>query len=187
MGTTSMYRVTQVASGVAGSPYYITGYFDIAAGSAQQAADAWRLAIGAPVGTYCAGYVYDAITAVEEVNPANGSTTGIYPVTVAAVTFNDADQPLPAATSLLLQWRTGVYNAGRENRGRTNIARLGELRSTTGVPNTTCITEFQARITALLADVNVQHVVWSRKLGLWDATASGSVWTQWAVMRSRRD
>lgn len=187
MPTTSMYRVTQVATGVAGSPYYLTGYFAAADSSAQQAADAWRTAIGVPVATFVAPYRYEAITEVATVNPGTGDTTGITAVTVAAITFTDADQPLPAATSLLLRWHTGVFTGGREIRGRTNIARLGELTSTLGVPNVATTTAWQTRANDLIADVNTTFVVWSPLHGLWETVQTGSPWGQWAVLRSRRD
>jgi hypothetical protein len=187
MPTTSMYRVTQVATGVAGSPYYLTGHFNAAAGTAQQAADAWRALLSGGVATYVTGLVFSAISAVETVDPATGNTTAITAVTVAAQTFTNADQPLPAATSLLLRWRTGTYVAGREVRGRTNIPRLGELDNTLGVPAGATTTAWQARITTLLASVVASLVVYARQAGTWNTVVTGSVWDQWAVLRSRRD
>lgn len=187
MPTSDMYRVTQVATGVAGSPYYLTGHFVASVGTAQQAADAWRALLAAGVSEYVAPMAFSAISDVETVDPATGNTTAVTAVTVAAMTFTDADQALPAATSLLIRWRTGTYIAGREVRGRTNIPRLGELDSTLGVPNSTVIALFAARIVTLLASAVAQLCVYSRKNGAWYSVATGSVWDQWAVLRSRRD
>lgn len=187
MPTSDMYRVTQVATGVAGSPYYLTGHFVASVGTAQQAADAWRALLSGGVATYIAPMVFSAITDVETVDPATGNTTSITAVTVAAVTFTNADQPLPAATSLLLRWRTGTFIAGREIRGRTNIPRLGELDSTLGVPNSTLTTAWNARIVTLLASAVAELCIYSRAQGAWYSVETGSVWAEWAVLRSRRD
>jgi len=182
-----MIRVQQVATGVAGSPYYLTGYFDSSVTAAQDAADAWRSVIGDAVGNFVAPYSYLPITQVDLVDPVTGNTVGVEPVSVAQLTFTASEDPLPPASSLLLRWRTGEYVEGREIRGRTNIARLGESASTLGLVTAASITAWQARVTALLADARVKHVVWSPKNGVWAETISGSPWNQFAVLRSRRD
>lgn len=187
MPTTPMWRVTQVATGVAGSPYYITGHFDQSVGTAQQAADAWRALLSAGVATYVTPMIFSAISSVETVDPATGNTTGVTAVTVAAVTFTGAGQPLPAATSLLLQWRTGTYVAGREIRGRTNIPRLSEADSDAGVPNAALVAAWQARVNTLLGSAVAHLVVYARAAGTWSSVTVGSVWAEWAVLRSRRD
>jgi len=185
--TAHMWRVTQVATGVAGSPYYLTGYFDSNAGTAQQACDAWRALLSAGVATYCSGLIFQAITEGQEVDPVTGNIVNLPPMTAAAVTFTGAGDPLPPATSLLLRWRTGTYIAGREIRGRTNIPRMAETDNLLGVPTAGLITTWQGRQTALFATANARHVVWSPKNGVWAASISGSPWGQWAVLRSRRD
>lgn len=187
MPTSDMYRVTQVATGVAGSPYYLTGHFVASVGTAQQAADAWRAMLSGGVTTYCAPMVFGAIADVETIDPATGNTTALTAVTVAAQTFTNADAPLPAATSLLLRWRTGTYIAGREIRGRTNIPRLGEIDSSLGYPAGALVTAWNARIVTLLASAVAELCIYSRKNGAWYSVGSGSVWAEWAVLRSRRD
>ena len=182
-----MYKVTQVATGVAGAPYYLTGYFDTTTGTAQQAADRWRALLSAGVSTYAAPLVLNAITEVPTIDPTNGNLTGLSTVAVAAVTMTGAGEPLPAATSLLLRWRTGVYIGGREIRGRTNIPRMTEPDSTAGVPNAALISAWQTRQNTLLGSPSPSHVIWSPKNHLWAYTTAGSPWSQWAVLRSRRD
>jgi hypothetical protein len=95
--------------------------------------------------------------------------------------------PLPAATSLLIRWRTGQYASGKEIRGRTNIPGICESLSTNGTPDPALITTWQTRATALLSSANARHVVWSKKNGGACVTSSASPWTQWAILRSRRD
>src|SRR3990172_6405745 len=118
IGTGVMYKVVQVATGVAGSPYYITGYFDLLQGTAQAAADSWRAMISGGVSTYTAPLIFDPITEVQKVLATTGDLVGLVSVSVAAQTFTGAGDPLPPATSLLLRWRTGEYVGGREIRGR---------------------------------------------------------------------
>lgn len=185
--TEPMYRVTQVATGVAGSPYYLTGYFQQAGGTSQAAASAWRKALGDQVGNFIAPYTYQPITFVDVVDPVTGNTLGVEPVSVPLLAFTATDDPLPPYTMLLIRWRTGLYNAGREVRGRTNIARLGELANTQGKVTAASLTAWQARADALIADLDCRHVVYSKKGGGWSDTITASVWEQFAVLTSRRD
>jgi hypothetical protein len=187
VGLTPMHKVVQVMTGVAGSPYYVTGYFDSAVGTAQQAADAWRNFLSAGVSTYAAPLILSPITDVPLVDPATGDVTTIATVSVAGVTMTGAGDPLPPATSLLVRWRTGQYLDGREIRGRTNIPRLTETDNTAGVPSATTISTWAARIATMLALSTAHHVVWSKKNGAWATTVTGPVWNQWASLRSRRD
>ena len=187
MAITPMWRVTQVATGVAGSPYYYTMHFDREGGTAQQAADAWRtfLGGGAP-GTYAAPLAFSPMTEVQQIDPVTGDLQALFPVTTSSVSFSDTD-PLPPATTLLARWRTGVYIGGREVRGRTNISRLTEAENVSGAPGGTELTSFNSRLTAFLADPNSQPVVWSRSAGQWYPIVAASFAPQWCVLRSRRD
>lgn len=185
--TNHLWKVTQVATGVAGSPYYITGYFDFTAGTAQQAADAWRNFLAPSSTVYRTGLAFSTITEVGEVDPTNGNLIGLTTVSVAAMSMIGGTDPLPAATSLLIRWRTGQYIDGREIRGRTNIPGMMESGSTNGVPDAAVISAWQTRGTALAALSNAKHVVWSKKAGGAAYTTSASPWTQWAILRSRRD
>jgi len=183
----TLYKVTQVATGVAGSPYYITGYFDAAFGTAQQAADAWR-AFLAPASTgYRTGLAFSAMTEVGLVDPVTGNLTGLTPVTLAGMSMIGGTDPLPAATSLLIRWRTGQYAGGKEVRGRTNIPGMLESLSTSGLPDAALTSAWQTRANALLASANARHVVWSKKNAGACVTSSASPWAQWAILRSRRD
>jgi hypothetical protein len=186
-GTTTMARVTQIATGVAGSPYYLTGYFDFLTGTAQNAADAWRNLLSAGVSTYTAPLAFSPITEVSLINPVNGDLIGLTTVSVAAITFTGAGDPLPPSTSMLLRWRTGEYVDGREIRGRTNIPRMAEADNTAGVVTAATVTAWQARQATLLASSTAHHVVWSKKAHKWALTSAASTSNQWAVLRTRRD
>lgn len=182
-----LWRVTQVVTGVAGSPYYITGYFDAVAGTAQQAADAWRNLLGTTSTIYRSGLSFSAISTIDEFDPTTGNIVGQVPVTVASLAFIGGTDALPAATSLLLRWRTGQYAGGKEVRGRTNIPGLPSSANALGLPSSAITSAFQTRQTALLALANAHHVVYSPKNAGACVTTSGTPWGQWAVLRSRRD
>jgi len=185
--TGHMWRVTQVATGVAGSPYYLTHYFDKLTGTAQQAADAWRNFLSAGVSTYTAPMIFNPITEVGEVDPTTGDLVGLSVVSVAGITFTGAGDPLPPATSFLIRWRTGIYLNGKEVRGRTNIPRLAETDNTLGVPNAALITAWQTRLNTLLTAATPSPVVYSPKNGLFAYVTAASPSNSWAVLRSRRD
>lgn len=187
VGTDTMIKVTQVATGVAGTPYYLSAYFNASVSTPQACADAWRNLLMPVASTYTAPYTFLAVTEVGLVNAINGDLVGTEPVTLPQLIGTGAGEPLPAATSLLIRWRSGEYVGGREIRGRTNVARLAEADSTNGVPSSSLLTTWQGRLTTFLAAANAKHVVWSPKNGTWAATTAGNVWGQWAVLRSRRD
>lgn len=186
-GTGIMYKVTQVATGVAGSPYYLTAYFDQFGGTAQAAADAWRAFLAPTSTVYRTGLAFSAITEVGLVDPVTGDLTGLEPVTIGSMSMIGGTDPLPAATSLLIRWRTGAYIGGKEIRGRTNIPGQLESGNDVALPTSALTSAWQTRATALATAAGAQHVVWSKKNGVWAVTQTASPWSQWAILRSRRD
>lgn len=123
---------------------------------------------------------------VEEVSEANGNVTGVTTVTSITRTGSVNTAPVPQAAQALFRWRTGVYVAGREIRGRTfvpglalaNSSAAGELASTT-------VAALQTAGTSFLAASGFG--VWSPARGQFQLATSSSVWPEFAVMRSRRD
>jgi hypothetical protein len=186
-GTTTMLKVTQVATGVAGSPYYLSAYFDASLSTSAACAAAWRVLLAPTSTQYIAPYQFLPITEVQLVDPATGDLIGTEPVSIGNLTFIGTGDPLPPATSLLLRWRSGQYIGGREIRGRTNVARMAEVDSSVGAPTSGLISAWQTRLDAFLATTNVRHVTYSPKNGNWAHTVSANPWGQWAVLRSRRD
>lgn len=185
--TTPLYRVTQVCTGVAGSPYYLTAYFSQGGGTAQQAANGWRAFLSAGVSTYTTGLTFAVVSDVSLVDPVTGDVTGTTPVTLAGVTHTGAGDPLPPATQGLARFRTGQYIGGREIRGRFNIPSQSESDSTGGVPSTTWLATWNARLATLITGGTFVHAVYSPKNGCWATTTAASMWGQWAILRGRRD
>jgi hypothetical protein len=93
------------------------------------------------------------------------------------------------ATQGLIRWRTGVFIAGRELRGRTFIPGATESRSANGRPDSTYITTAETAAQDLLdnAALGAALVVYSVTHRQVELVQSRSVWGQWAVLRSRRD
>lgn len=183
-----MYRVTTLFSGP-----LVTGgginqfYFDEAAGTASAAAAAARAFWQAAADVMSTQVVWTvegevelvdetgAITGVESTDPftSNGSSTG---------------DPLPIATQGLIRWRTGFFMGGRELRGRTFIPGVTEgLNGTDGKPNSGALIEMNQAPAALLGASGAEFRIFSRTKNASATVVSGSAWTQWATLRSRRD
>lgn len=181
-----MYRVRTQLTGLFGLPGLSTMFFDEAGGSAQQAVNA--------VGAFWAGVVTNGVQNgfqyltepdVDVVNSTTGQITSTVQTTSASGSSSAAGEALPWATQGLIRWRTGVYSGGREIRGRTFLPGMLESNSF-GIPLASWTTPMQGVVNALIADANSTLIVWSRKNQGFAPVVSGSVWQQWAVLRSRR-
>lgn len=182
-----MYRITTLFSGP-----LVTGggiqqfYFDQGGGTAAQAHAAVRtfwtsIALGSHT-----SLTITVTPEVELVDNATGQVEGIETAETYTTTGQTAGDPLPLASQGLLRWRTGVYNAGREIRGRTFLPGQVEAASTGGVPSSTTLTSWTNAGLALMNNASSELVVWSRK-GQFATVTSASAWSQWATLRSRRD
>lgn len=92
------------------------------------------------------------------------------------------------ATQGLMRWRTNVFNSGREVRGRTNLPVVLQADSDTeGKPDVGYIGFWNSKAGALIADEDSTLVVYSKKNGLWAAVVTADMWSNYGVLRSRRD
>lgn len=184
-----MYKVTRVVSGVAGSPFYITGYFSVAGGTAQAAASAWADLFGTLPTSAAAGSIWQPITEVPIIEAATGQAVATEPVTVTGFTGSSSNQRLPAATQGLLRWRTNLFLNGRRVRGRTAIPlpRTVDNSDSTGAPVAAYVTGWTSGGTNLINNEGCELVVYSRTNGEYAPVVSASAWSQWSVLRSRRD
>ena len=187
----SFLRVRTSFTGVTGSPWLSTMYFLQAAGAPTQAnADAAVV----KVGTY-----WTAIKAVMNnatsyttlpdvaVLETDGTLTGSFATTPQTGTGASATDALPIASQGLVRWLTGSFVSGRQLRGRTFLPALTETASTGGVPTATVIGTINTANTALIAATDPRLAVWSKVHTTVVTVSSASVWTQFAVLRSRRD
>lgn len=185
-----MLRVTTVLTGAAGMPAYNNLYFGgLTAGEAQAAADAarafWDDFAATLVGTFTANVESD----VASVNPATGQTVEVFNTTTLPIAFTAAGDALPNATQGLIRLRTGDFVNGRELRGRIFIPRWPEAASAAGVPMAGSITLMDDAVNALIAAGSAAGdlAVYSTTHRQFSLVTSGNAWTEWAVLRSRRD
>jgi hypothetical protein len=185
-----MLRVTTEWTSIQGGPYYSTFYFD---GDTEGEGDAAVAAVadwwGDWVSTINANVDATVRGETEIIDPATGQITGTTSAADVAVPMSGSGDMLPLTTQALIRWRTGVFVNGREIRGRTFIPGLEEPANAAGRPLGTLPATVQPRINDFLTASagGGGLVVYSPTNGQAAFVNSGSMWNQWAVLRSRRD
>lgn len=187
----TILQVRTEFTGVQGTPYLNTLYFDAAGGTPQQAVDA--------VGTYW-GDVDAQMTneiswatdsEVEEINEATGTIVDIHGTTPASGGGALTDDILPPSSQALVAWTTSTFIGGRRLRGRSFIPGVTEANSVDGILASVAFIAFSNAADALVADTSSTLVVWHRPVsgagGQFGAVTSASQRQQFAVLRSRRD
>jgi hypothetical protein len=183
----TIMKVRSLWSGGAGGAGVTTTYWDPAAGTPQDAVLAIEDFWNAIKGVIGGGWSVTTDAVVLNINEATGAITSATGVTVTTINYADGNDPLPAATQGLVQLRTGVYAAGREVRGRLFIPGPTEDQNTNGKPKSTYLSTVNgATATNLLGALDATLMVWSQAHGVAEAVTAAPVWTQWAVLRSRR-
>lgn len=189
MGTSTIARIRTIFTGVAGTPWYSNFYFDddgTAAGVYQTKVLAFWTAL-------VPGHMRSGITATM-VNPipimtAAGSIVSVVTGAGGSTNGSQSVDPLPPATQALLRLHTGVFEGGREIRGRVFVPGLTEADNSSAGVSSTLLADMSAAAASLQGSsgANGAWVVWSKKNASWAAITSWSGWNQFAVMRSRRD
>jgi len=158
-----------------------------AGGTGRQAATAVGNFWGAVDSLMEVSVSWTTLADVESVNAANGQVTAVTGTTPATGGGVAATTGLPIATQGLVRWRTGVYANGREIRGRWFIPGLATASNNDGAPSSTMLSTVNTAASTLISDANSVLEVWSRANGSAVDVASGTCWSQFAVLRSRRD
>lgn len=179
-------RVQTVLTGVAGSPYYQSLYFPFTVepeDAVAAANDLWEI---------FASYVSDNVAwlvdgVVVNLNDATGEIIGSVSVDGITGAGTSVQEELPSSTQVLVQWRTGVYVGGREIRGRTFVPAITEPNNEDGHFNETGRSELSDAIALWLGGLAEAPLIWSRAHGQSAPIAAAQVWSQFAVLRSRRD
>lgn len=197
----SIQRVRTVFTGVAGTPWYSNMYFDddgvtpTAAENADAVDDFWE-ALAPLIDNGVTWTIGPEIPILDE---TDGTLTSVEAITVESGSGTAAGDPLPYATQGLGKLSTSDFVAGRRVQGRVFIPGMSEAASdATGKPASTTITSITDALTTLVASSGL--IVWSRPFegaegpperpprdGSKASITGVSAWTQWAVMRSRRD
>lgn len=190
-----MLRVRTNISGLIQGPGVSTFHFEGDDSTVAQAAStATKVFWEAVRGKITAGITISGDTEVANVNEATGHQAGIFTVTPWSTVTNGGVSPCPHAVNGLVTWRTGVFydnpdptKPSKELKGRTFIPLpdIGQLSN--GAPITAYVTALNAAAAALIADSSCELMVYSKVHAAASTVTSGSTWSKFAVLRSRRD
>jgi len=182
----SLYRVRTAITGGPGGAELSTMFFDASTGTAQNAADAVRAFWNDCKNFILPAYTFAVESAVYTIDSTTGLATAATGTSTASVTGADASDALPPATQGLVRWGTGVFVSGRELKGKTFIPGASEAYNTTGSPTAAYLTGINTAATNLSSAGPITFGVYSRAHHTFHEATSGSTWTKWAILRSRR-
>lgn len=181
--------IRTVMTGVAGAPYYTTTVaLSDGPGSIDQVADALQAFWTDQASNIDNGCVAVIQSDVPIVESTTGVLQGAEAIGDRTIGMSGAGDPLPATTQALCQLRTANVVAGRRLRGRMFLPQQTEANNTaSGIPSAALVGDVNAALTAMIAASGGKWVVWSRTHGTYGVIQTANMWSQWAVLRSRRD
>lgn len=181
------YRVRTVFTGVQGSPWLNTLWFDQSTGTAQQAANAAAAFWGTVDNRMATNVLWATEAAVYRVDETTGQPTSVDQTTVSSGAGSGSATQLPIQTQGLCRLRSGIFVGGREVRGRFYIPGLTENDNDLGAPNAGVLAVVNPALTTLAAGTGYSLSIFSRVHGaLYDVT-SQEMWTTWSSLKTRRD
>lgn len=187
----TIQRVRVVWTGVAGSPYYTNLYFgtgEDAVGDPQGDVDAVEDFLTNIVPELLNPLHAEVVPEVALINEVTGDITGFVPVNITGKNFTNAGEALPRMTQMLLRLRTGTVAGGRRVQGRVFIPGMPESANLAdGRPNGALTAGIRDAFIAQVLAAPDPLVVWSRKNGVAAEVGAVTAWSEWAVLRSRRD
>lgn len=185
----NLYRVRTAIAGNSGGRQVATHFFDAASpNTAQASADAVRSFWDVLKSKIVTTYTFTVEAVVDTIDVATGQPVSATGVTTTPVTGTEGTEKLPPATQGLIEWRTGAYHAGREIRGKTFIPGLSNSSSSAvGVPTSTWLALAGSATIGLMGELDAVPVVYSQKYRVFAPIIGGNGWSEWAVLRSRRD
>lgn len=185
-----MLRTTTEWTGFTGAPGYTTLHFDGLTAADATAAHSATAAFWQTLDQELwSGQQGTVLGDVPVIDPATGDITNMNTVAPVVITCTGSGDALPPTNQMLVRWRTGFYQAGREVRGRTFVPGLRETTVTAGTIPAGTVTGFETVLNAWLATLPAGRSlqVWSRTQGTATNVNLAQVWNQVAVLRSRRD
>jgi hypothetical protein len=182
----NLKRISVLYTGLEGLPGTNTIYGHEDGVSAADQVTAVRNFFGAIAGSLKSGLSIQINSVVEIVDSTNGEITGTDD-TSAGGTVNGASsqQLLPLTTQALVQLRTGTFFTGRELRGRFFIPGWCETENDAGKPTSGALGLVNTALDTLVGSANL--AVFSPTKFQWASVSSAQMWSEWAVLRSRRD
>lgn len=198
----ALARIRTVFAGVPGTPWYSNMYFQNDGGtSIATSATTWVTAFWTAISPSMApGITWTTDPEVPTFNQLDGKITKTDAVTPGTGTASGADQALPYSNQALIRLLTNQFVNGRRVRGRIFVPGMREVDNTSGLPSPALRTVLGNAATALITSGTGTLAVWARpfnpdppdplkpaRLGSQHAVQTAQVWTQWSVLRSRRD
>lgn len=174
-----------IVGGGLSTHYFTAGTYDqTAANNAASAIAAFWGAVDNQIGNSTL-WSLDPVVAVMD---PNGEQTGAFTVSAANGAGSLSAVYAPPTTQALVRWHTGTFVNGREVRGRTFIPGMVVANvAGGGGPVGTLTSAVNTAAAALIADANTTLAIWTKRNDSAYSVASGDMWTQFAVLRSRRD
>lgn len=183
----NILRVRTVLTQTAGNPMLSTHYIGGEEADAQDAADAVLAFWSDLQSIMSSGCTLEVLAEVDQFDDATGDLIGVFPTTPADVFQGEATgDPLPFATQGVIHLNTAVIHSGRRVSGRLYIPALTEAGNDDGVPNTSIHEALQTAANNLITATSSLWCVYSRKFHLSASVTSGSPWSQFGSLRSRR-
>lgn len=182
----TLFRVRTAITGGPGGAELSTQFFNAASTTEQDAADAVRAFWATCASRISAAYTFQVESLVYSIDSANGQATSTAGTTTLPVTGGDLGEKLPGNVNGVVRVHTGLFIAGRELTGKIWIPGPTENYNASGVPDSTYRSVVDGALNAMLVTPANGYVVWSRKHFQFFAVTSGSTWTQWGTLRSRR-
>lgn len=124
---------------------------------------------------------------IDVVDPITGLQTSTLTVASFTVTGTGAGDVLPPNNQYLARWRTGQYENGHERRGRTFVPNPTETNNSGGAVLAATLTNLNTWAANLAADATAELGVYSPTYRSIRSVSSGTFWSKFAALRSRRD
>jgi len=132
-----------------------------------------------------------AVTVENEVaviDDATGTLSSVeFATTGDTVTGENLTDPIPPANQVLIRLSTNDVVSGRQLRGRMNFPGITEEDSGGGKPQSGMLATLVGAMQDLVDDPGSELRVWSRTHGVSALVTGASAWSEFAVLRSRRD
>lgn len=175
--------------GVAGAPYWST-FRQTAVGtlSAQAFGNEVLAFLGDVAGNMTNAIAATLLNDVPVIESTTGQLIGAETIDGDEVIGSQTGEALPRTTQGLVQWFTGQVIAGRRLRGRMFLPGFTETQNAPGgVPASALVVGMNTAITDFITAVSPDFVIYSRTHFSGASVTSGTLWTEWASLRSRRD
>lgn len=167
MPTTTMRRIRVVWSGIAGTPFLQTLFFDATTGTAQENVDELASSLQGANTLFPTELRWTIQDDIEIVDPVSGQTVDLVTAAGSTQTGSSTAELLSLGTQGLLWLRTGVWIGGREVRGKFFWPGATENANDDGQPTSAYTTAMQANAQALIGQATVNLVVYSRAHRVW--------------------